>query len=201
MRSTSLSIPGVGHPSYARFLYRAWAPVYDRTIALDPAFRVNARRMLDSTVRNGDRVLDVGVGTGLLFELAAGHAVDYTGIDVSGAMLARAARKVAAGRFDHVALRWGDARSLPFEDRSFDTVVCSFVLPHFDASEKVMVLSEMARVLTAGGHLGLFLAQGEIAPLFPERQEIEQLLTGAGFVDIDITDRDDVYRVATATMH
>lgn len=113
-------------------------------------------------------------------------------------MLARAARKMAAHRLVNAELRWGDARSLTFGDRRFDVVLSSFMLPHLARSERPVVLGEMRRVLNPGGRLGLFLAQGEVAPLFPTRDELEDDLAAAGFDDVTITDRDDVYRVVIA---
>lgn len=199
MQTTSLSIPWTGRDWFVRLLYRAWSSCYDATVAWDPAYRANAARMLDAVVQPGDRVLDVGIGTGLLAELAAGRAARYDGVDYSGAMLSRAARKLAARQAGNVSLRWGDARALPYEDESFDAVVSSFMLPHFSRPEKAVVLRELLRVLRPGGRLGLFLAQGEVAPMFATRAELEQLLATAGARDVELEDRDDVYRIVRAS--
>ena len=198
MRSTSTSAPWAGSNQYVRLLYALWSPLYDASIGWDPAFRANARRMIDGTVEEGDRVLDVGTGTGLLPELGARRASEWIGLDHSGSMLARAARKIARHHLDNVLLRWGDARVLPWMDGSFDAVVSSFVLPHFARDEKVKVLREMHRVLRVNGQLGLFLAQGEVAPLFSTRPELEADLRRAGFEEVQVEDRDDVYRVCRA---
>ena len=198
MRSTSPSALGAGSRAYVRWFYAIWAKFYDWSVALDSAYRDNARRMVEQTVRGGDRVLDLGTGTGLLAEIGASVAGEWNGLDYSGAMLSQAARKVAALQLGNVTLRWGDARQLPYGDATFDAVVSSFVLPHFAQDEKVEILREVARVLRPGGRIGLFLAQGEIAPLFSTRKQLEAVLDDAGFVGIDIEDRDDVYRIATA---
>ncbi len=197
MRSTSLSIRFGSSAWYVRLLYRLWAAVYDRSIAWDPAYRANARRMIEAVVGDGDHVLDVGVGTGLLAEYGARKASSYQGIDYSGPMLAQAARKVATLGLANVSLQWGDARKLPQADGRLDVVVSSFALPHFADQEKVDVLREMARVLKPGGQIGLFLAQGEVAPLFSTKIELEAMLRQAGLTDVAIEDHDDVYRVAT----
>jgi ubiquinone/menaquinone biosynthesis C-methylase UbiE len=188
-----------GHvPRYVRTLYWIWSRFYDLSIAWDPAFRANASRMVQSTVRPGDRVLDVGIGTGLLAEYGSSIAADYVGVDVSPAMLGRAARKIVVMEMANVALRFGRADSLPFEDGSFDVVISSFMLPHIARDQRTAVLAEMRRVLTPGGRLGLFLAQGEIAPLFSTREELERYLAEAGYVSLRIEDHDDVYRIVTA---
>jgi len=174
--------------------------MYDWSINLDPAFRANAAKMMAATVNPRDRVLDVGIGTGLLAELGAERAGEYTGVDYSAAMLAAAARKMSKRHQSNVALHWGDATSLPFPSVTFDCVVSSFVLPHFTIEEKQVVLNEMARVLTPGGRLGLFLAQGEVASLFATRDQLELLCANAGFTQVQISDHDDVYRIITAKL-
>ena len=199
MRLTNVSIRWGHEPRYVRTLYWLWSRVYDLTIGWDRAFRANAKRLVQSTVGPGDRGLDVGVGTGLLAEYGSPIAADYVGVDISAAMLSRAARKIVAAEMTNVALRFGRADSLPFEDDSFDVVISSFMLPHIARRERTAVLAEMGRVLRPGGRFGLFLARGEIAPLFSTRDELERYLTDAGFVNLTIEDRDDVYRIVTAS--
>ena len=198
MKATSLSLPWAGSRSYVRFLYAVWSKIYDLTIAWDKAYRGNAKLMIERTVRQGDRVLDIGIGTGMLAEYGAPMAAEYVGIDYSGAMLAKCAKKIARLKMTNVQISWGDAKSLPFKDGQFDAAVSSFALPHFAKDEKVVVLREIARVLKPRGRFGLFLAQGEVAPLFSMRDELEHLLSEAGFVEVRIEDRDDVYRIVTA---
>lgn len=198
MRTTSLSRPWAGSRSYVKSLYSLWSKVYDWTINWDPAYRRNARRMIAATVGEGGSVLDVGVGTGLLAEYGAPLVARYVGIDYSDAMIKQATKKVATHHLDNVELRQGDARKLPFDGDEFDSVVSSFALPHFGDDEKVDVLAEMRRVLKPNGRLGLFLAQGEMAPLFSLRRELVDDLAAAGFTDVHFEDRDDVYRIVLA---
>lgn len=99
--------------------------------------------------RASGAVLEVAVGTGLNIDMYPNH-VRLTGLDFSEQMLAIArARARAVGR--EVDLRQGDAQALPFDDESFDTVVCTFGL--CSISNVDIALKEMTRVLRPGGTL------------------------------------------------
>jgi SAM-dependent methyltransferase len=98
-------------------------------------------------VGEGDRVLDVACGTGVVARQAvavvgdSGHVV---GVDIDGAMLD------VARRFEpQVEWTIGDATELPFGDESFDVVVCQAGLMFFSDQEKAV--GEMRRVLRADG--------------------------------------------------
>lgn len=182
-----------------RMLYSGWSKVYDATISWDPAYRNGLDRLVKDTVHRGDDVLEVGIGTGIVAEYGAPVAGRYVGLDYSGDMLAKTSLKLARLRLKNVELRWGDARELVFEDCAFDVVLSSFVIPHFSRQERGAIVTEMSRVLKPGGRLGLFLAQGEAAPLFPLHDELVEYLADADFSEPRIDDVDDVYRIVTAS--
>ena len=94
-------------------------------------------------------VLEVAVGTGL--NLAAyPNNITLTGIDWSDAMLDIARRRAAQlGRT--ATLQQADAHQLPFDDASFDTVICTFGLCAIP--DHTRAVAEMARVLRPGGRL------------------------------------------------
>jgi ubiquinone/menaquinone biosynthesis C-methylase UbiE len=97
----------------------------------------------------GGNVLEVAVGTGL--NLAAyPDNITLTGIDWSDAMLDIARRRAAQlGRT--ATLQQADAHQLPFDDASFDTVICTFGLCAIP--DHTRAVAEMARVLRPGGRL------------------------------------------------
>jgi ubiquinone/menaquinone biosynthesis C-methylase UbiE len=99
-------------------------------------------------IADGERVLDVGCGTGsLTFALArAADPGEITGIDYSPVFVEAAARRNTNPR---ITIRQGDACALPFEDGTFDRALALLVL-HFvpDAGKAV---SEMRRVVRPGG--------------------------------------------------
>ncbi len=101
--------------------------------------------------RAGEALLDVGTGTGaLLRELSRrpGPPRRAVGVDSSARMLA------AAG---HLSPGWklveADARSLPFENDSFDVVTAAYLLHVLDHGDRNRVLEEIARVLRPAGRL------------------------------------------------
>lgn len=128
-------------------VYSVLAGVYDGFFdwALGPGRRRAVARL---PIQPGDRVLEVGVGTGLSLPIYP-EDCHVTGIDISEAMLDRAvARLESLGRRD-VSLRRMDARSLSFPDASFDHVLAPYVISVVPEPEKVM--AEIRRVVRPQG--------------------------------------------------
>jgi SAM-dependent methyltransferase len=102
-------------------------------------------------VREGDHVLDVACGTGVLARAAksrVGPGGAVTGVDVNEGMVG-----VAASRATDISWEVAPAESLPFDSDSFDRVVSQFGLMFFQ--DQVKALSEMRRVTRAGGKVGV----------------------------------------------
>lgn len=94
-------------------------------------------------IRSTDKVLDVGVGTGLSLPLYPEHC-NITGIDLSEAMLAKAHKKVKRFGLKNITLKQMDAMNLQFEDNTFDQVIATFVISV--VPDPIKVISEMKRV-------------------------------------------------------
>jgi len=108
-----------------------------------------APAMLDAaSVGEGTRVLDVCTGPGILAAAAAERGADAVGLDFSDAFVALASEIVPGAEF-----RQGDAHALPFDDNSFDAVVCGYGIIHL--SDPETALKEMHRVLKPGGRIAV----------------------------------------------
>ena len=131
------------------------AEAYERYLV--PALMAaGAERMLElASLRSGDRVLDVGCGTGIVARRAAlqvGVKGRVVGVDLNEGML-RVAKRAAADVVPPVEWRQGDATSLPFPDAAFDVVASQQMLQF--VPDPVRALREMHRVLAPSGRLAL----------------------------------------------
>ncbi|MHA1228243.1 MAG: class I SAM-dependent methyltransferase, partial [Candidatus Hodarchaeales archaeon] len=91
-----------------------------------------------------------GVGTGKNLPYYRSRT-KVTGIDISPGMLGKAKKKVRTLRLKNIELRLMNAEKMSFEDETFDTVVCTFVL--CSVPEPVKAIKEMLRVLKPNGNI------------------------------------------------
>jgi ubiquinone/menaquinone biosynthesis C-methylase UbiE len=152
------ALPTHNHPVQTEGNMIRWAHNYDRfvmllTLGRAPALR---RRTVElAQIQRGDRVLDVGCGTGDLTLIAKGRAgVDgqVAGIDPAPEMIA-VARQKAAKRGVAIDYREGAIEALPFPDNSVDVVLSSLMMHHLPDALKTQGLTEIQRVLRPGGRL------------------------------------------------
>ena len=114
--------------------------------------------------KEGDRVLDVGTGGGLL-AIGFAKAVKAIGIDLwvpggGGTSLKTAKNNTEIeGVIDRVEFKRADARDIPYPDSCFDIVVASFVL-HMIYKNRDAAFKEMIRVLKPGGKFAIIEPPG-----------------------------------------
>ena len=108
-----------------------------------------------ANVRNGERILEVGVGTGLSFRhLLRRNPDGFTdGVDLTPAMLRKARKRARRSKTSNWRLQPADAYTLPFPDDAFDLVFSSYVFDLFPREDFVPVLKECARTLHPSGRL------------------------------------------------
>ena len=136
---------------------------YDRIASIYDLFGIlmesKARhRALDlASIRNGEKILEVALGTGLnFFEILKRNSRGWVeGVDVSAKMLKRAERRIAKTGQKNYSLRLCDCRHLPFEDETFDIVMSQYLLDILPVEDFVPILLEFKRVLRNGGRIVL----------------------------------------------
>jgi phosphatidylethanolamine/phosphatidyl-N-methylethanolamine N-methyltransferase len=129
--------------------YAILSPVYD--FLFDKVFypgRVAAIKLLEA--KPGDRILEVGVGTGLNLPLYP-RDCDVTGVDISEGMLRKAEERVRTLGMGRAKLMVMDGSRLEFADNSFDRVIATYVISA--VPDPVKTLLEMRRVCKPSGHL------------------------------------------------
>jgi len=161
-------------------------------------------------IQAGERVLEVGCGSGAVLRDVAGRLGPYgraVGLDYSAALLA-VARELAeqVGLADRIELREGDARALPFGDAEFDAVLAVTTLCHIPEAERA--IDEIVRVTRPGGRVGVFARDTDSMIItHPDRpltrrivaansdyasvegwlgRRLPRLLTRAGLVDVRV---------------
>jgi ubiquinone/menaquinone biosynthesis C-methylase UbiE len=127
-------------------------PFYDVMAKLLGADAARALFVEQAACRAGERVLEIGCGTGSLLLLVkkAQPTADVVGLDPDPNALAIARRKARRAGVE-LSLDQGFADALPYPDASFDRVLSSFMFHHLSRDVKEKTLREVRRVLKPGG--------------------------------------------------
>ena len=175
----------------ARLFYKYLSTIYDRInpFIWNEAMRDEALEQLD--LQAGDRVLDVGCGTGFGTEGILQYTDDVHGLDQSVHQMQKAWRKF--GKHDRVHFYRGDAERLPFADDSFDHLWSSGSIEYWP--NPVDALVEFRRVTKPGGRV---LVVGPDYPnsvvmqkladaimLFYDEEEGDRMFTEAGYTEFE----------------
>jgi ubiquinone/menaquinone biosynthesis C-methylase UbiE len=133
-------------------IYDLLAPIYDVWAGCTEV-RARRRAIELAGLRDGETVLEVAIGTGLLLKavIDSGWQGKPIGIDLSRAMLGRASRRLSPGKGSPLALCRADARRLPFASSTFDVIISTYLLDLLREDEIESVLSEFRKVIKPGG--------------------------------------------------
>ena len=129
--------------------YKLFSGSYD--VVFGPVFHLGRKDAVRiANALPGQRILEVGVGTGIALPMYPRHC-EIVAIDFSEGMLEIAKKRTVEHQMDHVTLHRMDAGAMDFEDNSFDTVVAAYVVTAVPDYRKVV--SEMIRVCRPGGRI------------------------------------------------
>ena len=131
-------------------------PLYDPLTRLLGVEAAHTKLLSQAAISPGQRVLEIGCGTGNLTLLAQrlNPAAQFVGIDPDPKALARARRKAGREGFT-IQFDPGFSQELPYPDASFDRVLSSLMLHHLPPDARLVTLQEAHRVLKQGGSLHL----------------------------------------------
>ena len=179
----ALSVTAV-EDDFVEGVYEKIAKVYDLTFGptLHPGRLIALERM---AIKPGDKILEVGVGTGINAPLYPRHC-HVTGIDFSAKMLKKAHERVTKKEVKNVRLHEMDAGNLSFADDAFDIVYAPYVISV--VSDPLRVVREMRRVCKPGGKIVILNHFRSLSPIVSRvERAISPFTVHIGFkADLDL---------------
>ncbi len=192
---------------HIQFLEELWGDGY-----LSPGGPDEVARVLDGIDLTGAEVLDIGCGSGgITVDLVRRHhAGRVVGIDVETPVCDHARRRVdAAGLSDRVEIRLVEPGPLPFADGSFDVVFSKDSIVHI--ADKETMCRDVFRTLRPGGwfvasdwliahdgepspEMAVYIAAEALDFGMASPARYERALAAAGFVDVELRNRNAWYR-------
>ncbi len=185
-------------PEFSYFELQAYMGTTKHLGGLDSTLELISRCQISADTE----VLDAGCGVGATAcYLVQTYGCHVTGVDLRESMVERARERARQeGVTEKTTFRLADVQDLPFEDESFDVVLCESVATFVE--DKQQVVDELVRVVRAGGRVGLneqiwlqppteemrqFARQTwDITAEIPTREDWERMLSVAGVGELDV---------------
>ena len=131
--------------------YDRMAATYD--LVFSPVFQPGRQRIIDKmNCQPGDRILEVGVGTGLSLDAYPPHC-QVTGVDLAPDMLEQAQEKITRNGWRHLKVMEMDALNMKFADNAFDYVMAFHVVSVVPDAQRLM--REVVRVSKPGATIAI----------------------------------------------
>jgi putative AdoMet-dependent methyltransferase len=166
-----------------RWNFDRQASTYDEQVKMITSFNVHEdyEEALNLTFewispKEGEKGLDIGIGTGNLANCFLAKGIGMAGIDQSREML-----KQCQLKHPQIETKLGNFLSIPYLDRQFDFIVTSYALHHLTDDQKLLALDEMRRVLKPHGRICITDLMFESQS---KRNEYYQALQNAGKQEI-----------------
>ncbi len=121
--------------------------------------KVIFNNLLNKSSLNSKKLLEVGCGMGYFSAKAYELGANVTGVDIGDRLIKKSKKRVPKGKFQVAT-----ASDLPFDNNSFDIVICTEVLEHIDNQDKA--INELIRVLAKKGKLVITTPNKIYKPLF-----------------------------------
>ena len=169
-----------------------WANDYDKTVQLAEesneypfaGYKAVLGTIHQTIIRGGKRVLDLGLGTGILAKKLYDDGFSITGIDFSQAMIDIAQAKMPNARLIRHDFTAGVPESLASE--TFDSIVCTYAIHHLTDPQKINLLHQLRGMLAPQGCIFI----GDVA--FADNAELAACRAACG----DHWDDDEIYPTA-----
>lgn len=128
------------------FLFDIIAPIYGLFFNFQLKYftRIQNKVSEELDISKYDNILDIGCGTGALPKTLYHKGLKVTGVDVSNGMLKQAKKKLKGLPIELLKIKPGE--KLPFEDKSFDVVITSYVAHGLEGKERIELYEEMKRI-------------------------------------------------------
>lgn len=155
MEPVSIAQPSVSQKKMVQ-KYNLISPVYD-IFGIVMESKARTRALEVSEITNGERILEVAVGTGLNFQEILKRNPDgwNDGIDICHRMLKRAKKRALKTGVRNYSLQLGDCRALPFANNTFDLLINQYMFDILPVTDYGRIVREFRRVLKPEGRLVL----------------------------------------------
>jgi len=125
-------------------------PLYDSLLKFFPGYNRTIKKLIDETP-SGERLLDLGTGTGILAFGLSDRYKEITGVDISPKMIDKCNSLKKKKRIDNCLFDVAEILELKYPAESFDTIISGYVFHHLEDKEKNKLFSDMYNMLKKDG--------------------------------------------------